>query len=71
MRPRQFDVLAVLARRSGEIVTREELGILAGDGQTDTTAVHIHGLRQGLAKYRWMVETVRGKGYRLRTDPEA
>jgi DNA-binding response OmpR family regulator len=68
---KEFDLLTALARRSGTTVTRERL--LAEVWQTTwmgsphTVEVHIASLRAKLGD-PGVVQTVRGVGYRLRTD---
>jgi DNA-binding response OmpR family regulator len=37
------------------------------DTGSNVIDVHINRLRDKLGQHRWMIETVRGKGYRLRT----
>ena len=72
--PREFDVLAVLANRCGDIVSREALAhdvwrqagrLTSLDNVTD---VHMANLRRKLriATGHDCVETVRGFGYRIR-----
>jgi len=68
--PKEFDLLAVLARDPGAAVTRQRL--LADVWQTTwygsskTIDVHIAALRKKLGDPDW-IETVRGIGFRLRT----
>ncbi|WP_045747748.1 response regulator transcription factor [Actinoplanes rectilineatus] len=66
---KEFDILASLARRPGEAVTRER--ILLDVWQTTWSAkhtleVHVASLRGKLGD-PGLVQTVRGVGYRLRT----
>lgn len=68
---RQFDVLALLARRSGEVVPKSE--ILSGvwphdfDGDPNIVEVYVRRLRAAIDEPfgRRSIETVRGAGYRL------
>jgi two-component system, OmpR family, response regulator RegX3 len=66
--PKEFDLLALLARHPGEIVTRQQ--ILADVWQTTwlgskkTIDVHIVALRRKLGDPAW-IETIRGRGLRL------
>lgn len=66
--PKEFDLLAALARDPGAAVTRQRL--LADVWQTTwagsakTIDVHIAALRKKLGDPRW-IETVRGIGFRL------
>ena len=73
MRRREFDLLAFLARRPGEVFTREQLigevwRAPAGMGAS-TVTVHVRRLRLRLERDpshpRWL-QTVRGVGYRFR-----
>jgi two-component system, OmpR family, response regulator RegX3 len=69
---KEFDVLALLARESGRVVTREHLLRDVWDtswyGSTKTLDVHVSGLRRKLgddpAAPRYL-HTVRGVGFRL------
>ncbi len=67
--PKEFDLLAVLARDPGAAVTRQRL--LADVWQTTwygsakTIDVHVAALRKKLGDPHW-IETVRGIGFRLR-----
>jgi DNA-binding response OmpR family regulator len=73
LRPREFDLLARLAREPGTVIRREELMADVWDehwwGSTKTLDVHIAGLRSklGLDDGPTRITTVRGVGYRL--DP--
>lgn len=67
---REFELLAYLARKARCIVSREELmsevwnsaGSEAGERTVD---VHIRRVRNKLGRYRKLISTVRGSGYRL------
>ena len=67
--PKEFDLLAALARDPGAAVTRQRL--LADVWQTTwygsakTIDVHVAALRKKLGDAHW-IETVRGIGFRLR-----
>lgn len=69
--PTEFDILEILARRMGHIVSREELlkkiwGVNSGD--TRTVDVHISRLRKKLddgKKPALRAQTMRGRGCRL------
>lgn len=67
--PKQFAVLAALAERGGDLVTRDELlrEVWGSDYRGYDHAVDqaVHALRQALPQPDW-IETVRGVGYRLR-----
>jgi two-component system response regulator RegX3 len=67
--PKEFDLLALLARHPGVLVSRKQ--ILTEVWQTDwfgsrkTIDVHVVALRRKLGNPAW-IETVRGNGLRLR-----
>jgi len=65
---KEFDVLALLARRPGVVFRREqimsEVWNTAWEGAGRTLEVHVGSLRQKLAT-PGLIETVRGVGYRL------
>jgi DNA-binding response OmpR family regulator len=70
---REFDVLAYLARRLGRSVTKPELVENVWDADEivpNVVEVHISRLRDKLGEYAWMIETLRGTGYRLRVERE-
>ena len=71
LRPKEFELLAALAARPGELKSREELAKEvwghAGVGSSRTIDVHIRRIRVSLAEksdYEY-VHTVRGLGYRF------
>jgi DNA-binding response OmpR family regulator len=68
---REVAVLAYLAERQDELVTRAELLARVWDssfeGGSNAIDVHLCHLRAKLGENAWMIETVRGKGYRLRS----
>ena len=67
--PKEFDILAVLARDAGAVVTRrqllEDVWQTTWFGSSKTIDVHVAGLRGKLGDPGW-IETVRGIGFRLR-----
>lgn len=67
----EFDLLLVLTRRPGVVVTRRELSLALGHDQTGARALesHVSRLRTKLrrAGAPQVVETVRGVGYRFAT----
>lgn len=69
---REFALLLLLAKSADQIVTRTELtGRLWSSrlaSSSNIVDVHVSRLRQKLGSHRWMIEAVRGKGYRLRTQ---
>ncbi len=66
--PKEFELLALLARHPGEIVTRQQILAdvwqTAWLGSTKTIDVHIVALRRKLGNPAW-IETIRGSGFRL------
>ena len=72
---REYALLSYLARRAEQIVTRSEL--LAHvwstnfDPGSNLVEVHMSRLRDKLGRSAWMIETVRGAGYRLRAGRAA
>jgi two-component system response regulator RegX3 len=67
--PREFDLLAVLARDPGATVSRrqllEEVWQARWYGSAKTIDVHVAALRRKLGDPGW-IESVRGVGFRLR-----
>jgi DNA-binding response OmpR family regulator len=67
--PREFDLLAFLARHPGRALTREELlrKVWGYDyvGETRTVDVHVRRLRAKLGEQHTIIETVLGAGYKL------
>jgi DNA-binding response OmpR family regulator len=72
--PREFALLAHLAERGAEVVPRSELLAhvwgTSFDPGSNLVDVHVSRLRDKLGEHAWMVDTVRGKGYRLRGEPD-
>jgi DNA-binding response OmpR family regulator len=70
---REFALLLLLAKRFDQIVTRTDLMAqiwsVNFDAESNVIDVTISRVREKLGSHRWMLETVRGKGYRLRTTP--
>ena len=68
VRRREFELLVVLARSAGRVVTRErllaEVWGLHWDSATKTLEMHVHALRRKLGDVV-EITTVRGVGYRL------
>jgi len=69
---RELDVLLQLASRVDEVVTRGELlskvWQMPFDPGSNVVDVQVRRLREKLGARAWMVETVRGVGYRLRSS---
>src|SRR5271154_3933429 len=65
---RAFEIIEVLVRSAGRLVTKDDLmdrvwpGAIVGD---NTLQVHISALRKALGPYRSMLKTESGRGYRL------
>lgn len=70
---RQRDLLVLLMRHAGDILSRErieaELSLVAGDRRSNLVEVHVHHLRRQLGRGR--LQTLRGQGYRLLASPVA
>lgn len=68
---REYSLLLHLARRASDVVSRSELLSQVWSARFDPGSnlveVHISRLRDKLGPAAWMIETVRGSGYRLRT----
>jgi two-component system alkaline phosphatase synthesis response regulator PhoP len=66
---KEFQLLCLLLRRQGEVLTRDQLlNIIWGydfDGASRTVDVHIRTLRQKLGESGEYIETVRGVGYKI------
>lgn len=66
--PREFSLLATLARHGGRVLTRRDLIEQAwGPGENPTERsvdAHVKSLRRKLAEAKYAIETVRGRGYR-------
>jgi len=71
--PREFDLLAFLARHPGRVVSRDELlrKVWGYDylGETRTVDVHVRRLRMKLGEERRLIETVTGAGYKFVAPP--
>ena len=69
LRTQEFEVLLVLARHKGLVLTREQLLSQAWGfdfyGQTRTVDVHIAQIRRKLGSSHVTIETVTGIGYKL------
>ena len=72
LRPKEFDLLAVLTESAGQVVTRDELMAGVWDenwfGSTKTLDVHVSSLRRKLmlrGEPAARITTVRGRGYRF------
>ena len=75
LRPKEFDLLAVLTGSAGKVLTRNELMADVWDetwfGSTKTLDVHVSSLRRKLMQHGELAEritTVRGRGYRFEAD---
>lgn len=70
--PTEFKLLTLLAERKGRVQPRtmllEIVWDAAPDIQTRTVDMHVQRLRAKLGEAGDLIETVRGFGYRLRTD---
>jgi DNA-binding response OmpR family regulator len=63
-------LLTHLAARADHVVSRSELlshvWATSFDPESNVVDVHVSRLRDKLGRCAWMIETVRGQGYRLR-----
>jgi DNA-binding response OmpR family regulator len=71
----EYRLLGLLASHAGLVVDRDAL-LDAGWAPDDrpvvgVVEVHISRLREKLGKHAWLIETVRGAGYRLRWEQPA
>ncbi len=69
----EFELLAVLAREAGRVLQRRRLielvwGVQASPGERVVDS-HIKAIRRKLGEAGSLLETVRGKGYRLSDSP--
>jgi DNA-binding response OmpR family regulator len=71
LRPKEFDLLALLASEAGRVVTRERIMSEIWDehwfGSTKTLDMHISALRRKLGDAQARIVTLRHVGYRF--DP--
>jgi DNA-binding response OmpR family regulator len=71
----ELALLLHLAHRLHRVVTRSELlsqvWSIRFDPESNLVDVHISRLRDKLGPYAWMIETVRGRGYRMRVSRDA
>jgi DNA-binding response OmpR family regulator len=71
---REYTLLLHLAHRVGRVIPRSELlssvWEMKFDPGTNLVEVHVSRLRDKLGDLSWMIETVRGVGYRLRVERE-
>ena len=69
---REYALLLHLAHREGRVVTRSSLLAqvwgTSFDPGSNLVEVHVSRLRDKLRDHAWMIETVRGAGYRLRAS---
>ncbi|MES2526172.1 MAG: response regulator transcription factor [Bdellovibrionota bacterium] len=64
---REYSIVEKLIKSPGKIVTREELVADFDDSEVTvrTIDVHVSSLRKKLEKVRLVIDTVRGKGYKI------
>jgi DNA-binding response OmpR family regulator len=69
---RELDLLVHLAFRREQVVSRADLLThvwgMSHDPGTNVVDVHVSRLRDKLEEHAWMIETVRGSGYRFRAS---
>jgi len=70
---REYELLFELVHHAGTVVSRAELLAriwgTSSDPNSNLVEVHVSRLRDKLGEAAWMVETVRGAGYRLTSTP--
>jgi two-component system phosphate regulon response regulator PhoB len=70
--PSEFKLLSSLMKNRGRVLTRERLiDLVQGEGVTvvdRTIDTHVFGLRKKLGKCSDVVETIRGVGYRVKSE---
>lgn len=70
--PKEFEILEYLIKNKGDAISREQLlsTIWGYDffGDDRTVDTHIKMLRNSLGKYRDLIETVRGLGYKFNDE---
>src|SRR5579883_217542 len=65
---RAFEIVEVLIKSAGELVTKDELIARVWPGaavEENTLQAHISALRKALGSDRQMLKTIAGRGYRL------
>jgi two-component system OmpR family response regulator len=69
---REFDLLVHLATSANQVVARSRLMMQVWSTQLESQShlveVGVNRLRQKLGGHAWMIETVRGRGYMLRSE---
>jgi two-component system, OmpR family, response regulator len=67
--PREFALLAYLAREAGRVVPRTELLVkvweMTFDPGSNVVEVHVRNLRDKLGEHAGLIQTVRGVGYKV------
>lgn len=70
--PSEFKILTEMGQNQGRVLTREYLiSVVQGDGITvtgRTIDTHVFGLRKKMGSYADVIETIRGVGYRVRSE---
>jgi DNA-binding response OmpR family regulator len=70
--PSEFKLMACMAQNQGRVMTRDQLiELIQGEGINvtgRTIDTHIFGLRKKLSDCADWIETIRGVGYRIRTE---
>jgi DNA-binding response OmpR family regulator len=67
----EYDVLAALIERAGEVVSRQDLAARTSSAaarDSNIADVHVSRIREKLGAHAAVIETVRGIGYRFRSS---
>lgn len=72
LRPKEFEILAYLARNEGRVVTRQGIseGVWGRDHipSSHTIEFHVYELRKKLGKYEFWITALKGIGYRFEVE---
>lgn len=72
MTPSEFKILVEMGQNVGKVLTRDHLvQVVQGDGITvtgRTIDTHVFGMRKKLGEAGEIIETIRGVGYRVRSE---
>lgn len=70
--PSEYKILLEMGQNQGKVLTRDYfISVVQGEGISvtgRTVDTHVFGLRKKLNQYAEVIETIRGVGYRVRTE---